>query len=426
LAPSVADAPSDPGWHLLSIREVAVACQLSEKAVRRAIDDGELPAVKLRSRLRVTPEDFQAWIASSRRQRATDPTSTPARPKAGACRYVPRADAIGARAMSIEKVQRANGTVWRVRWRDPQGRPRSRVVGKRGDAQAMDAELKRSKRLGETALAANRRETLAEFAELWWRRHAAPNLERNTRTHYASMLDIHIIPRLGDVRLQSLSPELVGDLRAEMAAAGVGNPTIRKTLTLLQSILERAVEWRHLDSNPARGIRKPSQRRTSVVRPLAPQTVEAIRAYLLGHDLGLDATLVSVLAYAGLRPGEALGLRWHDVGERTLLVERSVAFGQLKSTKTGKTRTVRLLPPLVEDLAAWHDTTARPGPTDLIFPAPDGAPWNHDRAKNWRNRTFAEAAEAAGVPKARPYEYADLLVMPMFGRKSSQIGLIAA
>jgi excisionase family DNA binding protein len=68
--PRVADAPNDPGWHLLSIREVAVACQLSEKAVRRAIDDGELPAVKLRSRLRVTPEDFQSWIASSRRSGA--------------------------------------------------------------------------------------------------------------------------------------------------------------------------------------------------------------------------------------------------------------------------------------------------------------------------------------------------------------------
>ena len=65
--PRVPDAPRDSGWHLLSIREVAAACQLSEKAVRRAIDDGELPAVKLRSRLRVTPEDFKAWIAASRR-----------------------------------------------------------------------------------------------------------------------------------------------------------------------------------------------------------------------------------------------------------------------------------------------------------------------------------------------------------------------
>lgn len=60
-------------WHLLSIREVATACQLSEKAVRRAIDDGELPAVKLRSRLRVTPQDLAAWIDSSRRLRQPVP-----------------------------------------------------------------------------------------------------------------------------------------------------------------------------------------------------------------------------------------------------------------------------------------------------------------------------------------------------------------
>lgn len=75
-----------------------------------------------------------------------------------------------------------------------------------------------------------------------------------------------------------------------------------------------------------------------------------MRTHLIHAGRQLDATLVAVLAYAGLRPGEALGLRWHDIGERTILVERSVAFGQLKSTKTASTRTVRLLAPLAEDL----------------------------------------------------------------------------
>jgi excisionase family DNA binding protein len=64
-----ARSPADSGteWHMLSIKDVASACRLSEKAVRRAIDEGELPAVKLRSRLRITPQDFAAWIESSRR-----------------------------------------------------------------------------------------------------------------------------------------------------------------------------------------------------------------------------------------------------------------------------------------------------------------------------------------------------------------------
>ena len=161
-------------------------------------------------------------------------------------------------------------------------------------------------------------------------------------------------------------------------------------------------------------MRKPSQHRTRVVRPLAPKTIEAIRAYLLATDRQLDATLVSVLAYAGLRPGEAVGLRWHDVGQRTLLVERSVAFGQLKSTTTASTRSVRLLGPLTEDLNAWREQARRTAETDLVFPSPDGSPWNADRARNWRKRTFAEAADAAGVPTARPYDlghsYVSLLI----------------
>ncbi len=65
---TVGPGGNKPLGHLLSIKEIAGACQLSEKAVRRAIDDGELPAVKLRSRLRITPQDFETWIASSRRK----------------------------------------------------------------------------------------------------------------------------------------------------------------------------------------------------------------------------------------------------------------------------------------------------------------------------------------------------------------------
>ena len=52
--------------------------------------------------------------------------------------------------------------------------------------------------------------------------------------------------------------------------------------------------------------------------------------------------LVSVLAYAGLRPeSEALPLKWADIGERAITV---------RATKTNTTRHVRLLEPLADDL----------------------------------------------------------------------------
>ena len=60
-----------------------------------------------------------------------------------------------------------------------------------------------------------------------------PNLARHTQESYASALDVHIIPRLGDTRLQALTTEMISDTRAEMAAAGVGEPAIRKVLTVL-------------------------------------------------------------------------------------------------------------------------------------------------------------------------------------------------
>jgi hypothetical protein len=96
--------------------------------------------------------------------------------------------------MSVERIQRANGAVWRVRWRDEQGRAHSRVMGRKADAETLDQELKRSKRLGALAPVATSHETVGEFAKLWWARYVVPNLARHTQLAYASMLDVHIIP----------------------------------------------------------------------------------------------------------------------------------------------------------------------------------------------------------------------------------------
>ena len=91
------------------------------------------------------------------------------------------------------------------------------------------------------------------------------------------------------------------------------------------------------------------------MRPLPPATVEAMRA----ASEPRDATLISVLAYAGLRPQEALGLRWRHVGERTLTVYAS---------KTGQRRSVRLLAPLREDLTRWRERPADPDEADAGVP----------------------------------------------------------
>jgi integrase len=115
--------------------------------------------------------------------------------------------------------------------------------------------------------------------------------------------------------------------------------------------------------------------------------------------------LVSVLAYAGLRPGEALALTWSHVRERTILVERAVALGELKTTKTARTRTVRLLAPLAADLLEWRMGRGKPADDALVFSGRGGAVWGDDAWRYWRRRVFKPAARAAGLDAPlRPYD----------------------
>jgi Phage integrase family len=123
--------------------------------------------------------------------------------------------------------------------------------------------------------------------------------------------------------------------------------------------------------------------------------------------------LVSVLAYAGFRPAEARALRWGDIRERTILVERAADAWSVKKTKTGKIRSVRLLAPLAHDLAWWRSRCPNPRVDALVFPTPRGGLWTKDDRDNWRNRVFKPTAGRISASR-RPYDlrhtFASLLI----------------
>jgi integrase len=296
------------------------------------------------------------------------------------------------------KVRRNKGYVWEVRYRQG-GRHRSRVFDRKSDAEDFQADVRRRKQLGTLTQLHSGDQLLADFGVEWWRLHAQPNLQESTLRRYSRMWDRHVLPHLGRYRLREITPEVVASYRADLSARGVGDASTRKAMFLLQGVLGLAVLHGAIAYNPVKAVRKPRQV-SRTVRPLAPQTVEAIRRQLSLRD----ATLVSVLAYAGLRPGEALALRWSSVRKRTLLIEGSISYGREKSTKTNATRSVRLLAPLAQDLAEWRLACGRPGEDAWIFARPDGEPWQNDDYRNWRKRGFVPAAKEAGLKEPRPYD----------------------
>jgi integrase len=316
--------------------------------------------------------------------------------------------------VSIHKRVHPSGKVaWRVRWREGSVQ-RSRDFTRKADAEAFDVEVRRRAQVGELEMLEAGKQKLVDLAQEWWTTYAEPNLARKTLVMYASLWDRYVLPRLGGFELRRLTPAVIESFQAELRREGVGEPTILKTLTLLQGMLRRAVVWGRMPSNPVAPIRKPAQKRTRAVRPIAPATVEEIRRQFIARRRLRDATLVSVLAYAGLRPGEALALRWADVGVRTILVDRAAALGAVKGTKTGKRRSVRLLAPLAADLAEWRLASRRPDETALVFPRKDGRVWTDEDWRNWRQRVFAPAATAVGLNGLRPYDLRHSFVSLLF------------
>jgi integrase len=337
--------------------------------------------------------------------------------------------------VDIERRKTRFGKVsWRVRWRPVgAGGPReSRTFAREADAKAFAADIQLRARLGHLAGIDSGRLTLDGYVSETWVPVYAERLAENTRSGYRVLYASHIGPYLGDCALRDLTPQVIARWQADRLRSGAGPSGVAKALVLLGSILETACEAEHIATNPVRSVRKARQPHREEVRPLAPATVEAMRAAALNPGRTLvaesragskrrrraytleppgtpytrhrDATLISVLAYSGLRPQEALALLWAHVRERTLLIERAISAGHVAATKTRKARTVRLLEPLAADLREFRMAAGRPAGDQLIFPGHDGSHWTKTTWDNWRERTFARLLASVDLADAVPYD----------------------
>lgn len=275
--------------------------------------------------------------------------------------------------------------------------------------------LSPSKQLtGEMAMIDAGKKSLAEFGEEWWEVASQP-LATATRQNYSTSWNKHVLPFLGEMPLREITPRAVEEWKTELSRSGRRDQTVKKAMNVLQTCLKKAVLWGELKVNPVREVKKPSSKRRRAIRPAAPLVVERMREHLLEEGNVRDATLVSILAYAGLRPGEALALRWDHVRSKTLLIEQALAHGEIKETKTGAIRSVRILPALKVDLDRWR-IVSTPHPSGLVFASTtnEAGPWLHEAYKSWSRKSFKFAATAAGRPDLRPYDlrhsFASLLI----------------
>ncbi|WP_345114464.1 tyrosine-type recombinase/integrase [Streptomyces drozdowiczii] len=325
---------------------------------------------------------------------------------------------------------------YRVRWYDPDGKPRMKTVARKIDAEAERTRMESRLADGSYRDPAAGRVKFAEVAESWLT--AQIHLKRSTRNRYRGVLDVHVIPRWGTTSLDRIHFEDIAEWLADMlsgqAAGGrkLSPRSVRKAYVVLSRVLGHAVKSRRLAVNPSVGVPLPKPAPTDHVY-LDDMQVEA-----LANASGAYGVFIQLLSYTGLRWGEASALKVGRVDLdscRAHIVDAYVEDNgklYLDSPKNHERRSVPIPRFLVEKLKPYVDGR---GEEQLLFTAPQGGPL---RARNFRQRFFAPAVAKAGLGhlKVTPHKLrhtaaslaiasgADVnVVQTMLGHKSATLTL---
>jgi hypothetical protein len=137
--------------------------------------------------------------------------------------------------------------------------------------------------------------------------------------------------------------------------------------------------------------------------------VEAVRAYFFAAGRPSDAASISVLAYVGLRPEEALKVEPGNV------TAKAAAFDLRADPTKDKTpaRVATIPKPIRAEVRPLID--GLPDGAERVFLTVSGRPWTESDYRKWGRRHFRRAVEAAGLPEdfpLRPPAYLRLVEAP--------------
>jgi integrase len=264
---------------------------------------------------------------------------------------------------------------WVVDYTDQQGDRHIATFKKKKDADAYEASVRVDVRRG-IHTAPSKSITIAQAAEKWINRVGAEDRERTTLRQYRQHVDLHIVPRIGGIKLAHLTCKTIEDFRDDLLKA-LSRPMARKVLTSFKSLL-KVSQHAHVAADISIGRNKRSEGKLEIGRDI-PTTGEVKRLIVAASDLRCRALLL-VAALTGLRASELRGLRWSDVDLNAAELhvrqraDRYNAIGAPKSASS--VRSVPLPPELLTALKEWK--LACPiGEAGLVFPTSTGAVEHH-------------------------------------------------
>lgn len=230
-------------------------------------------------------------------------------------------------------------------------------------------------------------QTVQQFLSTWLEQVVKRQNARRTFDSYADMCSRYIIPALGRIRLDKLSPEHVQEVMNTIVDAGLSPRTAAYARAILRAALNAALKYGYVTRNVAALVDTPKAAAPFEGQAMTTEQVRAFLAAVAGHRL---EPLYRLTLALGLRRGEVIALAWDNLNlkAQTLVITES---------KTGK-RTATLTPALCRMLKAHkaylaEEQLARRDWRDhgLLFPSERGTPLNGRNLLHHFKRTLARA-----------------------------------
>jgi integrase len=214
--------------------------------------------------------------------------------------------------------------------------------------------------------------TVARYAQKWLKdreplRHASHKDE-------VCRIVKHMLPRLGHMELTEVRPRHIREFVLGLRQGDLAPRTIYHVYQSMALLFRTAVVEELIDASPcvvARGVLPKKVDKDPAWRATAIYTREEVERLISDSRIPEDRRVLYALkGVAGLRHGEAAGLRWSQYDEKA----EPLGALNLAKTKTGVPRRVPVHPTLARvlaewKLAGWERTYGRmPTPDDFITP----------------------------------------------------------
>ena len=225
--------------------------------------------------------------------------------------------------------------------------------------------------------------TVGEWAALWFEIYAKPNMRERTADYYNRYITKHIVPCLGDIKLNKLTGRQIQKMYNDLLDHGIErvsqkekNPGLSGTYVhgihvMLHNCLNRAIKERLIVCNPADDVIVPKidKKEMKILPP------EQVKAYLKATSVQSVLPLFYLELTSGLRKGEIAALLWSGLDSEncTLSVTKQLVSsrdGELKITKPKTVTSVRLISLSQETVELLKEEHAKHPLNIYMFPSP--------------------------------------------------------